>query len=337
MGNGLFYLQRGNDMMLQQIVRKWAIGAAVVLSMVLFSTGSASAHLFGHGHGCCGSCGYDYCCGSSGGCWGSSGGCCGGSWGGWHHGSCGCCGYVVYSCYCSGGCYGSSGGCWGSSGGCWGSSGGCYGGTVIESAPAYSTPGVPAMPKAPVTTPPTPPTPGAGTYIQPDAGYLFVSVPTDAKVFVNGRVTSSTGADRQYVSRGLDRDQRYAYEVRAEFVRDGKPVTETKTVQLTGGSMATVAFGSETKPATTASIAPKTVLKLNVPADAKVFLAGKETNSTGAIREFSTTALSTGGEWNDYTIRVVSNGESKDATISLKAGDSREMTFDFPAKVAASR
>ena len=231
-------------MMLQQIVRKWAIGAAVVLSMVLFSASSASAHLFGHG--CCGSCGYDYCCGSSGGCWGSSGG-----WG-HHHGSCGCCGYVAYSCYCSGGCWGSSGGSWGSSGGSWGSSGGCWGssggcyGTVIDSSPIYSTPGVPTMPvmpkgpMAPTTTPPTPPTPGAGTYIQPDAGYLYVSVPVDAKVFVNGRATTSTGADRQYVSRGLDRDQRYAYEVRAEFVRDGKPVTETKTVQLAGGSMASV-------------------------------------------------------------------------------------------------
>ncbi len=193
------------------------------------------------------------------------------------------------------------------------------------------------MPMGPTKTPPTPPSPGTGTFIAPDAGYLFVNVPADARVFVNGHATTSTGTDRQYVSRGLEQNQRYAYTVRAEYDRDGKLVTETKTVQILGGSEASLAFGPVSTPETTASLAPKTVLKLNVPTDAKVFLAGKETNSTGAIREFTTTALPTGGEWTNYTIRVTSGDETKDATISLKAGDSREMSFDFPAKVASSR
>jgi uncharacterized protein (TIGR03000 family) len=190
---------------------------------------------------------------------------------------------------------------------------------------------------------PTPPPPAAGgppgtTYYQlQDAGYLLVSVPADAQVYVNGRATTSTGADRQYVSRGLENGQRYSYEVRAEVVRDGKTVTETKVAQLTAGSQASLTF-SLSSPASTASSAkpPRTALKVNVPSDAKVYLSGKETSSTGPVREFSTTTLAEGASWDNYTIRVVSNGQTKEQTISLKSGENRELTFDFDAAEVAS-
>jgi len=165
-----------------------------------------------------------------------------------------------------------------------------------------------------------------------------VSVPADAKVFVNGRATTSTGAERQYVSRGLEDGQRYSYEVRAEITRDGKTVTETKVAQLTAGSQTNLTFSLTGSQETATAKAPRTALKVNVPADAKVYLSGKETSSTGPVREFSTTSLNDGESWDNYTVRVVSNGETKEQTISLKAGDSRELTFDFKtAEVASSR
>src|SRR5260221_14739421 len=91
-------------------------------------------------------------------------------------------------------------------------------------------------------------------------------------------------------------------------------------------------------PASTASSAkpPRTALKVNVPADAKVYLSGKETSTTGPIREFSTTSLSEGASWDNYSIRVVSNGQTKEQTISLNAGETRELTFDFGAAEVAS-
>jgi uncharacterized protein (TIGR03000 family) len=197
-----------------------------------------------------------------------------------------------------------------------------------------------------MTTPtaPTPPAPSAGTppgttYQLQDAGYLLVSVPEDAKVFVNGRATTSTGSERQYVSRGLENGQRYSYEVRAEVIRDGKPVTETQTAQLTAGSQASLTF-KLSAPASTASSSakpPRTALKVNVPADAKVYLSGKQTSSIGPTREFTTTALAEGASWDNYTVRVVNNGETKEETISLKGGETRELTFDFDAKVASAR
>jgi len=71
---------------------------------------------------------------------------------------------------------------------------------------------------------------------------LTINVPADAKVFVNDKPTTSTGPRRQYKSSGLQPDSVYRYHVRAEFVRDGEPVTEEKTVELTGGKSISIAF-----------------------------------------------------------------------------------------------
>jgi len=76
---------------------------------------------------------------------------------------------------------------------------------------------------------------------------LQVWVPYDAKVFVNGVATTSTGSRRQYVSYGLKPNFTYTYEIRSEVVREGaggKPtiVEDTRTVTLTAGERTSVAF-----------------------------------------------------------------------------------------------
>jgi uncharacterized protein (TIGR03000 family) len=77
-----------------------------------------------------------------------------------------------------------------------------------------------------------------------DSVVLTVNVPADAKVFVNGRATTSTGEVRRFGSAGLERDATYRYQVRAEFVRDGKPVSEEKTVTMTAGQSGSLAFNA---------------------------------------------------------------------------------------------
>jgi uncharacterized protein (TIGR03000 family) len=79
-----------------------------------------------------------------------------------------------------------------------------------------------------------------------------------------------------------------------------------------------------------------------VPADAKVYLAGNATKASGETRIFRTTGLTTGKSWDGYTVRVeLDRGgkvETKEETISLKAGESREIRFDFGGdKVASNR
>ena len=92
-----------------------------------------------------------------------------------------------------------------------------------------------------------------------DSIRLTVDVPANAKVTINGLATTSTGEHRTYVSKGIQPGSAYLYQVRAEFVRDGKSVTEEKTVSLTGGQTSSVIFdaASEAQVAGTASPAQR--------------------------------------------------------------------------------
>lgn len=286
--------------------------------------------------------------GSSGGGWGSSGGSSGG--------------YYATS-------YGSSGGGWGSSGG---SSGGYIYSAPIESAPIDRAP--PAPPQGAVrpyddremappepgfdgrdsgpgnVPPPTfndpgaPGTPGDAlpeTTLRTDSrsALLAVRVPANARVLVNGRETTSTGSHRHYVSRGLRQGQRYGYEVTAEVNRGGKTVTKSRTVYLTAGQTASVAFDFAAE--TVAAKPAETSLTLHLPADAKLYLAGREMKSTGPVREFSTTKLTAGNEWLNYPVRVVATIDGREVTkedvITIKAGEAREVTINFADAELASK
>jgi uncharacterized protein (TIGR03000 family) len=285
--------------------------------------------------------------GSSGG-WGggSSGGWGGGHHGGWHHkrhrgyGSSG--GWGSWGGGSSGGWGGSSGGSsggWGSSGG-----GGSYympmdGGVIDPSTlpPGSTIPPAGTVPPAGGAVPPAavPPAavPPAGTPTSND-GLLAVSVPEDAKIYVNGQPTTSTGGQRQYVSRNLKDGFNYSYEVRAEVVRDGKTVEQLKKVNVRAGETASLAFDFPAD--------AETSLTVHVPADAKVYLAGNATKASGEKRVFRTTGLTGGKAWEGYTVRVeLERGGrtlTKEETISLKAGESRELRFEFEGdKVASAR
>ncbi len=121
---------------------------------------------------------------------------------------------------------------------------------------------------------------------------LTVNVSETAKVFVNGNPTTSTGTLRQFVSRDLDVNQEYRFEVRVEDVVDGKEVSDSKTVVLAPGQGEVISFDlrSPNSPI-------ETVLTLNVPEDAKVTLAGNTTKTTGDARTYRTKELKLGEVW----------------------------------------
>jgi len=346
--------------MLRRKLTKWTLAAGVAVAALALNVRTSDAHFGRHGGGSWG---------SSGGSWGSSGGSSGGSWGssgGYYYGSSGGSwgssggssgGWGHHSWGSSGGSWGSSGGYsyWGSSGGSsggyyWGSSGGSSGGTVIYDGGAPSMPAAPGGSTNPTPAPgpssDAPPTPMPTTMYRSMNGsqtaMLNVSVPSDAKVFVNGAATTSTGNDRQFVSRGLNAGNKYAYEVRAEYEQDGKTVTQTKSVTLGPGEFANLAFnanGNESAPVA-AGKNVKTKVTLHVPADAKVYLSGRETTSTGDVREFATSKLAPGAEWKNYTVRVVANIDgrdvSKEETITLTGGENKDLSFDFNTNAVAS-
>jgi uncharacterized protein (TIGR03000 family) len=80
---------------------------------------------------------------------------------------------------------------------------------------------------------------------------IAVDVPEDARVTINGRVTTTPGSRREYMSRGLVPGYRYTYQVRAYVNRNGRELSDVKTVHLTAGSTANVAFDLEAAPGST--------------------------------------------------------------------------------------
>jgi len=196
--------------------------------------------------------------------------------------------------------------------------------------PAAPAPG-PALPGG--AAPPKP----AGVQLNPANDFrtatVNVQVPGEAKVFVNGMATTSTGAFRRYVSNGLEPGYSYTYELRAEIVRDGKTVTDVKSIKLKAGENANVNFSFEKGDNQIAKEPVRTSLTLHVPADAKVYLSGNPTQLAGGVREFATTKLCAGEKWNDYVVRVELQRDgqvlSKEQTVSLNGGDNKQLTIDF--------
>lgn len=279
---------------------------------------------------------------SSGG--GSSGGSSGGRLFGGHHGSSG--GYASSGGHSSGGyryysassggssgytvSYGSSGS-HGSSGGSW-----HYGTAPYYNAPTIANPPVNPIETNPAESPPVDltPNPGpTGTEADPsvdgNTAILNLRLPAEAVVYVNGKQTRTPGEFRSYVSRNLQPGKQYTYEVRAEVNQDGVQVARTKVIHLTAGVRKTVDIDFDNSRQMVTSVT------LLVPDDARVTLAGAETNARGSMRYFSTTALKTGEKWEDYKVEVTVNRNGQDMTqeriVRLTAGESLRLDFDFEA------
>jgi len=164
--------------------------------------------------------------------------------------------------------------------------------------------------------------------------FLNVKLPENATVFVNGRSTSTPGAQRQYVSRNLAYGVPFTYEVRAEIERDGKKLTQTMSVDLLAGQNKNIEFDFD------ASSELITSVSLNVPENATVLLGGVETKTRGPVRYYSTKELGQGQAWEDYEVEVsiVKNGKTvtQTKTVDIKAGQSVNLSFDFDKAPAAS-
>jgi uncharacterized protein (TIGR03000 family) len=162
-------------------------------------------------HGCYGGC---YC--------GGYGGYCHGCYGGGYYG--GCRGYGYGGGYCHG-CYG---------GGYYGCCGGYGGGYYI----------MPYMPPA-GGPPPGGPPPKDGdkppkTGEEAAAATITVSLPADAKLFVDDNATKSTSSTRTFVSPPLTPGKEFHYTLMAEIMRDGQKLTATERVPVRAGQDATV-------------------------------------------------------------------------------------------------
>lgn len=165
-------------------------------------------------------------------------------------------------------------------------------------------------------------------YSDEDAVYLTVSLPANARIRVNGKTTTSTGSVRQFVSRGLIPGKTYKFEVQAELdTVDGQTLTEERTVMVNAGTQEQLQFAFAD-----AAAPVETLLSLNVPEGAKVFLAGNQTRASGSHRVYQSKQLKIGEVWDDYTVEVELDGQVKRQSIRLIGGDNLELTFHFDSQ-----
>ncbi len=194
--------------------------------------------------------------------WGSGCHGCSGGWGGGHgchglfsgwlscHGCSGCQGgWASRSGY--GGCHGCYGG---ASAGCYGyacnGSGGCYGG---HAAGCYGCHGAAAHAPAQMIAPPAPPGGAAPEQVPApkkedkksaslSQARLIVELPADAKLYVDDRLMQTTSERRVFNSPRLEQGQTYYYILRAEVVRDGQTLSDTKRVLVHAGEVIQASF-----------------------------------------------------------------------------------------------
>jgi uncharacterized protein (TIGR03000 family) len=72
---------------------------------------------------------------------------------------------------------------------------------------------------------------------------LVANVPSDAKIYINEKLTKSTGSLRTFVSNNLKQGSEYQFTVRAE-IKDarGKLISETQQVSVVSGETKSVTF-----------------------------------------------------------------------------------------------
>jgi uncharacterized protein (TIGR03000 family) len=202
-------------------------------------------------HGCNG--GYAGCNGGYGGCYGGGGCHGGGLFGGGHGchggrlfgGGHGCHGGRLFGgghgCHgggygCNGGGYGCHGGGYGCNGGGYGCNGGGYG---CHGGAGCSGGVVAPMPPEPVK----PPKPEKEAMLNAPAT-IIVSLPSDAKLTIDGAATTSTSAERTFISPELPVDRSFNYSLQAEFQLEGRTVTVSKMVSVRAGMESRVTIGA---------------------------------------------------------------------------------------------
>jgi uncharacterized protein (TIGR03000 family) len=251
---------------------------SVVLATALMAGGEAPAWGGGYG-GCTGGhvgiggalvnyLALNYSCGGGGnyfafsGCYGNG---IGGCFGGAHGGGYGACYGAAGSCYggATGACYGSASGgsCYGatfygSCSGCYGGgfsgyygsmfgcNGNCYGGALFFPATSaiIPTPALPGVAVVPVTVTSQNHEHHAAPAAAP--ARFTVRLPAEAKLFVEGQASTLTSDTRTFETPALRPDRNYAYALKAEMIRDGKVVVESREVIFQAGKDVTVDFSN---------------------------------------------------------------------------------------------
>lgn len=73
---------------------------------------------------------------------------------------------------------------------------------------------------------------------------IIVNLPSDARLFIDGKPTQQTGASRTFVTPPLSNSGDHSYELQADVDRDGQTLSRTLPVQVHAGETSRVDFGT---------------------------------------------------------------------------------------------
>ena len=167
---------------------------------------------------------------------------------------------------------------------------------------------------------------------------MSVVVPEDARVYVNGILTSTPGTHRRYVSHGLMPGFRYTYEIEAVVNRSGRLIRDSHVVSVRAGETRDLALNLSDSPSATAVA---TQLTVHVPEDAEVQLEGRTASASGATRRFTTLDLPKGEQWDSYRVVATVHRDGQlvrqEKTLSMVGGESHELRFNFDSERLALR
>lgn len=76
---------------------------------------------------------------------------------------------------------------------------------------------------------------------------IVVTLPATAKLTVNGRATTGTGAERKLSSPPLEPGKEYEYQLEASFEQGGEPATVKKTIKIRSGEETRVSMTAPDK------------------------------------------------------------------------------------------
>jgi uncharacterized protein (TIGR03000 family) len=75
------------------------------------------------------------------------------------------------------------------------------------------------------------------------AATVVIKLPADAKLYFDDRPTKQAGAERTYVTPELTPGKEYEYQVKIEYMRDGRVMTRTQAITVRAGQTSRVEFG----------------------------------------------------------------------------------------------
>ena len=173
-----------------------------------------------------------------------------------------------------------------------------------------------------------------------NTGRVIVQLPADARLYVDGQVANLTSTPRTFVTPALQPGRDYYYTLRAEAVRDGQVVADSKRVIVRAGAEARVAFDNLVVPVARAAEPAPARITVRLPADARLFVNGEACALTSNTRSFETPRLQPGREY-AYTLKaeVVRDGRTRSESrqVVFQAGKQVQVEFKLAAESVASR